>query len=519
MAENKILWVDDEIEFLKPHIVFLNKKGYSVSTATNGDDAIIMVEQEMFDVVLLDEMMPGKDGLTTLVEMKAARPSLPVVMITKNEEESLMEEAIGSQIDDYLTKPVNPSQILLALKRIIEGKKLSEERRSRDYVKEFNEIDMKMIDDAGWEDWIDIHLKLSNWELELDNHPDQGLKQSLEGQRESSNTEFSRFVEGEYFRWVNSEQNRPPLSKDVISMSAAPHLKEGKKVVFIVVDCMRLDQWITLETLLRDFYSIQRDFHYSILPSATPYSRNSLFAGLYPSEIEALYPDMWHRGEEDESSSNRYEHQLLDNQLERLNIDVKSGSKYIKILDPEEGLRVARRIDAYFNSPLVAIVVNFVDMLAHSRSSNEIIKEMVPNEAAYRSIVKSWFEHSSLYEILKSFSKQNNTVVIMTSDHGSLQVRKGSKVISDKEASTNLRYKHGRNLKCEAKHALFIKDPADFKLPIGGINSNYIIAKESYYFVYPTNYNKYLNFFKNSFQHGGISMEEMILPVYTMTGK
>ena len=519
MADNRILWVDDEIEFLKPHIVFLNDKGYIVTTATNGDDAIMLVQQEVYDVVLLDEMMPGKDGLATLVEMKALRPLLPVVMITKNEAESLMEEAIGSQIDDYLTKPVNPSQILMALKRIIEGKKLSEERRSRDYVKEFNEINMKVIDDAGWEDWIDIHLKLSRWEMELDSHTDQGLKQSLEGQRESSDTEFSRFIEREYYYWVNSDQDRPPLSKDVISMAVAPHLKNGKKVVFIVVDCMRLDQWITLESLLRDFYNIERDFYYSILPSATPYARNALFAGLYPSEIEDLYPDMWQKGEEDESSSNRYEHQLLDMQIEKLNIGVKPESKYIKILDPEEGLRVARRIDAYFNSPLVAIVVNFVDMLAHSRSSNEIIKEMVPNEAAYRSIVKSWFEHSSLYEVLKAFAKQDDTVVVMTSDHGSLQVKKGSKVISDKEASTNLRYKHGRNLKCEAKHALFIKNPADFKLPVGGINSNYIIAKDSYYFIYPTNYNKYLNFFKNSFQHGGISMEEMILPIYTMTGK
>jgi len=518
MGDYKILWVDDEIEFLKPHIVFLQGRGYEVEQATNGDDAVAMIRRTVYDAVLLDEMMPGKDGLTTLAEIKEIMPELPVIMITKNEEESLMEEAIGSQIDDYLTKPVNPSQILMALKKKTEGRKLSEERLSRDYVKEFREISMTVMEGVDWRGWMDIHARLSQWENDLDRHSDAGLKQSLEGQRESCNVEFGKYIEEEYAGWVK-EQDGPILSTKVVKTFVEPWLRQGRNVIFVVMDCMRLDQWMAVEELLGEIFKIKRDYYYSILPSATPYARNALFAGMFPAEIETQYPDLWLKGEEDESSSNRYERQLMDGQLSIAGINLKPEAKYIKILDPEEGLRIEKRVDAFFNIPLVSIVVNFVDMLAHSRSSSEVIREMVPHEAAYRSVVKSWFEHSPLYGILKALAKQENAIVVMTSDHGSIRVQKGSKVISDKEASTNLRYKYGRNLKCDLKGALFIKEPLEYKLPQRGINTNYIIAKEEYYFIYPTNYNKYLNFFKNSFQHGGISLEEMILPVYTLTGK
>lgn len=518
MPDYKILWVDDEIEHLRPHIVFLEGRGYEVAQASNGDDAIEMVKESVYDAVLLDEMMPGKDGLTTLVELKEIQPGLPVIMITKNEEESLMEEAIGSQIDDYLTKPVNPSQIIMALKKILETTRLSKERLSRDYVREFNEINFAVADGQDWQGWIDTHLKLSHWEVELDRHPDMGLQQSLLGQRDTCNDEFSRHIERHYKDWTDDDSG-PPLSKDVVGQHVIPHLKEGKKVVFVVVDCMRLDQWLSIEELLSEMFHLNRSSHYSILPTATPYARNALFAGMFPSEIENRYPDLWQSGEEDESSSNRHERQFMDRQIEAAGITLKPEAKYVKILDPDEGIRVERKIDSYLNTPLLSIVINFVDILAHSRSSSEVIREMVPNEAAYRSVVRSWFEHSSLFGILRAFAQQKDTVVVMTSDHGSIRVQKGSKVVSDKEASTNLRYKYGRNLKCDHKHCLFIKNPAEYKLPRRGLNANYIIAREQYYFVYPTNYNKYLHFFKNSFQHGGISLEEMILPVYTLTGK
>jgi hypothetical protein len=361
-------------------------------------------------------------------------------------------------------------------------------------------------------------LKLSNWELELNNYPDLGLQQSLEGQRESCNAEFSRYIERNYLDWVN-RAGGPTLSTDIVHKFVLPLLRNKKNVVFLVIDCMRLDQWLSLEAYFSELFEVSRDYYYSLLPTATPFARNALFAGLFPSEIEKQYPDLWQKGEDDESSSNRFERQLLENQVANAGIVLKPEAKYLKILDPEEGLRVERKSATLCNIPLVALVFNFVDMLAHSRASSEVIKEMVPNEAAYRSIIRSWFEHSSLYTLLKVFARQSNTVLVMTSDHGSIRAVRGTKVISDKEASANLRYKSGRNLKCDPKHVLFIKNPKDYKLPLTGLNFNYIIAKENYYFVYPTNYNKYLNYFRDSFQHGGISLEEMILPVYTLESK
>jgi len=518
MKNKKVLWVDDEIDLLKSHVMFLGGKGYDVTPVTNGDDAIRMVKDQNFDVVLLDEMMPGRDGLSTLLELKKVRPGLPAIMITKNEEESLMNEAIGSQITDYLTKPVNPSQILLALKKITEGKKLTGEKLSVDYVQEFNRINNIIMDGADWEQWVDIHLKLSTWETQLDKHPDLGMQQSLQGQRESCNTEFSYFIENNYPQWVKSA-NRPVLSPDVVKNHVFPLFEEGKNVLFVVIDCMRMGQWLTIEDLLSPFFHIDRDYYCSILPTATPYARNSLFAGMFPAEIEKNYSDIWGRGEDDESSSNRYERQLMDLQIERAGINLKPEPKYIKILDPNEAANVDRKVSSLFNIPLVSMVVNFVDMLAHSRSSSDVLKEMVPNESAYRSVVRSWFEHSSLYSMLKTFAHQKDTVVVMTSDHGSIRGQKGAKVVSDKEASPNLRYKYGKNLKCSRKHAIIVNNPETYMLPKRGLNIDYIFAREDYYFVYPTNYNKYLNYFKNSFQHGGVSLEENILPIYKLTGK
>jgi CheY-like chemotaxis protein len=518
MDGKKVLWVDDEIDLLKSHIIFLNSKGYDITPATNGDDAIVLVQRENFDVVMIDEMMPGRDGLSTLLELKKIKPNLPVIMITKNEEESLMEEAIGSKIDDYLTKPVNPSQILLSLKKLTESKKLTKEKLSLDYTSEFPRINELISGDLDWKQWSEIHHKLSNWGLQIDRHPDEGLQQSLEGLRESCNTQFARFIEANYMYWLHRD-DRPQLSPDIVGKYLLPHLRRKTNCLLIIIDCMRLDQWLAIEDLLAEFFHIDRDYYFSILPSATPYSRNALFSGLFPRELEIDYPDIWQKELEDETSFNRYERQLLENQLARAGIALKPEPRYFKILDPEEGLNLERRISSLFNLPLISIVVNFVDMLAHGRASSDVLKEMIPNDSAYRSIVRSWFEHSSLFSILKAFSRQENTAVIMTSDHGAIRCFKGTKVISDREASTNLRYKYGRNLKCDHRHALFIANPQEYKLPRLGLNINYIIAKGNYYFVYPTNYHKYLNFFKNSLQHGGISLEEMVLPVYTLKGK
>lgn len=516
--KGKILWVDDEIDLLRPHILFLEERGYEVTPATNAEDAIELVHHHDFDLVLLDEMLNGMDGLTALNELKDINPGLPVIMVTKSEEESLMEEAIGGKIDDYLTKPVNPSQILLVCKKILESKKIAGQRISRDYASEFNQIAVRLMGPMQWQDWIDIHLKLSEWDVELDQHPDLGLKQTLYDQKRDCNSEFAKFIESNYQSWLES-QSRPPLSVDVVPKYVLPHVSNGVRTVLLVIDNLRLDQWLAVEPLLRSYFRIDRDYYYSILPTATPYARNAIFSGMFPSQIEEEIPSLWQEGNEnDDVSRNRHEHQLLDEQLRRLQIELKPGTKYAKILDIQEGRSVARKIREYASAPLSAIVINFVDTLAHTRSSSNLIKEMIPNEAAFRSMTRSWFEHSHIFLALRELAESGNNVII-TSDHGSIRGLRGAKVIGDRETSTSLRYKYGRNLKANSKNALIIKEPKRYKLPARGINSNYLIAKEDYYFVYPTNYHYYLNYYADSFQHGGISLEEMILPIVTLEPK
>ena len=520
MADNqkKILWVDDEIDMLRPHVLFLKDRGYDVTTVTNAEDAIVMVRQKVFDLVLLDEMLHGMDGLTALTELKDIQPGLPVIMVTKSEEESLMEDAIGSKIDDYLTKPVNPSQILAACKRQLESKQIASARITRDYATEFNQISLRLMERLEWEDWVDIHQKLSEWDVELDRHPDLGLKQTLYDQKRECNAEFGKFIENNYEEWLHTKE-RPVLSLDVVPKFVLPHVKKGSNTVLLLFDNLRLDQWFAVESLLRPYFKITRDIHCSILPTATPYSRNAIFAGLFPSEIEKMIPLLWKEGkEEDDFSRNRYELELLEKQLIRLGITLKPGPKYAKVLNIQEAQNLSKHIQEYADVPLSAIVVNFVDILAHSRSSSSLIKEMIPNEAAFRSTTRSWFEHSDIFMALRQLAENGNTVII-TSDHGSIRGLRGAKVIGDRETSTSLRYKYGRNLKVSPKNAMIIKDPKRFHLPARGVNTNYIIAKEDFYFVYPTNYHYYLNYYADSFQHGGISLEEMVLPVITLQPK
>jgi len=517
-TKGNILWVDDEIELLRPHVMFLKDRGYNVTPVNNAEDAIELIKQQDFDLILLDEMLTGMDGLEALNTMKDIRPGLPVIMVTKNEEESLMEEAIGAKIDDYLTKPVNPSQILAACKKILESKKITSQRISKDYTSEFREISVRLLSPMDWEDWIDIHLKLSEWDVELDSHPDLGLKQTLYDQKRECNAEFGKYIEKNYKVWLHNKK-RPHLSIDIVPKYVLPHVRNGKHTILLVIDNLRLDQWLVVEPLLRDYFRITRDYYFSILPTATPYSRNAIFSGLFPSEIEQLMPKLWQEGSEaDDVSRNRNEHQLLEEQLKRLGVNLKPSTKYAKILDINESRSVARHIQEYADTPLSAIVLNFVDILAHTRSSSNIIKEMIPNEAAFRSMTRSWFEHSHIFQALRELAASGNTVLI-TSDHGSIRGLRGAKVIGDRETSTSLRYKYGKNLKVSNKHAMIIKDPRDFKLPVRGVNTNYIIAKEDFYFVYPTNYHYYLNYYADSFQHGGISLEEMILPIVTLEPK
>lgn len=522
MKKKKILWVDDEIELLRSHIIFLFEKGYEVDTVTNGTDATSMVKENEYDLIFLDEMMPGMGGLETLSRIKEINPNIPVVMITKSEEESLMEEAIGGKIRDYLTKPVNPSQVLLVCKKILEGKKLSGQFAAKDYLHHFNEISRSLLNNMDYAEWIEVYLKLVNWEMELDAHPEIGLHQTLNDQKKECNQEFAKFVEKNYQKWINSpgDIDTPKLTPQITDDYVLKPLQNSDKSIFyFVIDCLRLDQWLIMEKHLVDYYKIEKEYYYSILPTATPYARNALFAGMYPSDIEKYYPQLWSSGDDDERSMNKYEKELLQLMIDRKRMKLRNELKYIKIIDPDVGRNFEQNIMSYQNNQLTAVVVNFLDMIAHGRSDSEILKEIAPDEAAYRSLTNSWFTHSSLLSTLKAISRMKNVKVVITTDHGSIRSLRGAKVLGDREASTNLRFKYGRNLKAEDKHAIYIKNPADYKLPKRGVTINYIIAKEDYYFVYPTDYHKFLTYYKDTFQHGGISMEEMILPVITLESK
>ncbi|OGG44354.1 MAG: response regulator [Candidatus Handelsmanbacteria bacterium RIFCSPLOWO2_12_FULL_64_10] len=516
--KKRILWADDEIDLLQPHMIFLNERGYEVTPVTNGTDAVSLIRKTPFDAVLLDEMMPGKDGLSTLADIKEINPHIPVIMITKNEEERLMEEAIGQRIDDYLTKPVNPSQILLACKKLFDARQILKDRASRNFVADSSAIRAALSGPMDWPKWVDVYQQMAEWDLELDRLMDAGLRQMYGDQRKECDLEFGRYIERVYAHWLRDEQDSPNLSVDIVPKFVYPHLQQGRQVFFVVIDCMRLDHWLIIQPLLADLYKVESQLYCSILPTATPYSRNSIFSGLFPFEVAGLYPGEWMEGSDEDQSRNRHEHQLLDRQLIEIDPTFKKETRYIKVLDIAEGANLVKKLNTYRSFPLVSVVVNFLDMLAHGRSESELLQEMAPNEAAFRSLVRSWFLHSSLFEMLRRLAS-TDSVVVLTSDHGSVFGTRATVAHGNRETTTNLRYKCGKNLRCDTRHALHIKEPEDYGLPTFGISTNYIIAKEDYYFVYPSRFHEYERQYRGSFQHGGISLEEMILPVVTLTAK
>lgn len=510
-----ILWADDEIDQLQSHIIFLEKKGFDIEPVSSGEDAVEMIGERKFDIVFLDEQMPGMGGLAALEKIKSAQPLLPVVMITKSEEESIMEDAIGGKISDYLIKPVNPNQILLTTKRILERSRLQSEKSAQSYLRDFNNISSRIHPRTTWKEWIEIYKELSKWQIDL-GEGDEALQQVLEDQFRDANREFGKFIENEYQDWVNDGEGAPLLSPEVFGKYVFPLVRDGKKVMFFLVDCMRYDQWLVFEPYLAKMFDISTDFYYSILPTATPYSRNAIFAGLSPMEIEKKYPQLWAQGQ-DETSLNRHEEELLKKQLDRAHFDI--NFKYEKIINAEDGRNVANKMKGFAQSKLAAFVFNFVDTLVHSRSDSDVIKELAPDESAFRSITEAWFQHSSLLQMFKELADEDVTVVV-TTDHGSVRSLRDTKVFGDRDTATNLRYKYGRNLNADDKDAVIhITDAHKFKLPIVAHAADYLIAREDYYFVYPTNYHKYQNRYKDTFQHGGASMEEMILPVAIMNPK
>ena len=513
-APRKVLWADDEIDLLKPHILLLEERGFLVTPVSNGNDAVACAAREKFDVVLLDESMPGMGGLATLEAIKERDPAIPIVLVTKNEAESLMNEAIGRRIDDYLLKPVRPAQIYLALKRLLEADRLQESQRARNYVAELARLRMDSSEGLDWRGWIDLYARSAQWDVELDQVDDVGLKQAQADQRRELNVEFSSYVESRYESWVRGSDG-PPLSTKVVERWVAPHLRAGKRVFLLVIDCMRLDQWLTIEPLVRPHFDIELEHQISILPSATPYSRNAIFSGLLPDEIHRQLPEFWQEASLDERSKNRYERQLLDLQLKRLDVKLPSGLKYLKVYNADEASHIRRNIVTYQSIPLVAIVFNFLDMLTHGRSESDLLKELAPDESAFRSVMRSWFLHSALFDALKWMAKQD-VVVVVTTDHGAVLSRRSALVYGNRETSTNLRFKFGSNLGCDPKQAVHLKEPGRFRLPSDTLNKQYIIAKEDFYFVYPTKFHEYEGKYRGSFQHGGISLEEMVLPVATL---
>lgn len=511
----KILWADDEIDLLKPHVMFLESKGYAVETVNNGSDAVERVEEEHFDLVFLDENMPGLTGLETLTRIKERKPSIPCVMITKSEEESIMEEAIGGKIADYLIKPVNPNQILLSIKKNLETRRLVSERATSSYQQEFRQIAMQLQDRMDGEEWAAFYEKLVYWELELENSNDESMHEIFQMQKKEANLLFGRFIENNYLNWLNGVEEAPIMSHTLIQKKVAPQL-EGEGTMLFVIDNLRMDQWKMIAPILSDLYTVeQEEVYYSILPTATQYARNALFAGLMPSEIQKKYPNLW-KNDEDEGGKNLHEAELLEKNLQRLGKNIKHS--YHKITNLNQGKKLVDQFSNLLRNQLNVVVYNFVDMLSHARTDMEVIRELADDDSAYRSLTVSWFEHSPLYDLFK-LAAENGLKVLVTTDHGTIKVGHPSKVVGDRNTNTNLRYKQGKNLNYNKNEVFEIRNPHEAFLPKQNMSSTYIFAREDSFFVYPNNYNYYVNFYTDTFQHGGVSLEEVLIPFVELKAK
>ena len=530
MTNGALLWVDDEIEQLRAQILFLEKKGYEVVTVSNGTDAIDLCRERNFDLVLLDEQMPGLSGLETLQSIKELQPALPVVMVTKSEEENIMEQAIGQKIADYLIKPVNPNQILLTLKKNIHRKEIETEVTQSQYQQNFQQIAMQIMECRTWQHWVDIYKKLVHWELELSS-TDSSMMEMLRMQKEEANLGFAKFIKKNYLDWIApldpkgrlpkqelstpTSAERPILSPELFKSKIFPLLSEGKKVMLVVLDNFRYDQWRMLAQEIGDQFEIEEELYCSILPTATQYARNAIFSGLMPDKIAEMFPDLW-VDEDEEEGKNLNEGPLIQTQLERYR--KKNTFSYHKVNTSNDADKMMQQFKALCKNDLNVMVFNFIDMLSHARTESRMVRELANSESAYRSITLSWFRHSVIADFFKQLA-QTDYKVIVTTDHGSIRCTEPVKIVGDRNTNTNLRYKLGKNLAYDDKSLFTIKEPRKALLPAPNLSTSYVFATGDAFFAYPNNYNYYVSYYRNTFQHGGISMEEMIIPLITMTGK
>jgi DNA-binding response OmpR family regulator len=510
-----VLWVDDEADLLEPHRIFLEEKGYGVELASNADDALDLVQSRTFDLVLLDEQMPGKRGLEVYRELRELAPNLPVVMVTKSEEDATFREAIGANVRDYLVKPVNPRQVLAAVARILEGAQIRQQAIARSFVDRFRDLEQQRTKELDWRGWIDRYVELTRWDVDLAAAGETGLYDSLRGLYPEMRRDFAQYVRRAYPAWLKDlGGDRPPLSVDVVGEFLLPMLGAGHPTLYIVVDCLRLDQWMAIEPLVAQWFNVETTHYFSILPTATPYSRNALFSGLFPGEIAARFPDWW--GEREDETLNAYERELLEAQLAEAR--GQTAVRYEKVSNAADSDALERHLSSsIINDGVSSFVFNFIDLLTHGRSESMILYEVARDEAALRQLTRQWFQRSSLQSLLKEAARRKARV-LLTSDHGSILCNTPATVFAKRDATANLRYKFGEDLRAERQeHALTFTNSDDLRLPRRGWGSNTLLGVGDTFFVYPTKLREYQSRYRGSFLHGGVTPEEVILPLAVLT--